>query len=148
MKTEYAGIDYSLGHANRNQETGIHYGVIHHGEVGQAWYEESEPYFADDCECNEDDQHDFMCECDPSSFFIREDDIAAQQPYDDPDIFVLKSKYYTWAQFCSPCAPGAGYLTSFTDPEVGVKTYCFGHDWFENERAPYPVYSVETNELV
>jgi len=30
----------------------------------------------------------------------------------------------------------------------GVKTYCLGADWFENERAPYPVYSVATGELV
>jgi len=26
--------------------------------------------------------------------------------------------------------------------------YCFGHDWFEDGKAPYPVYSVETGELV
>ena len=142
-KTDYAGIDYSLGKANRNQETGIHYGVIHANEVGQFWYDESKPYYDKDCECG-----DFDCFCDPISFFIREDDLKAEQTFDDPDIFVLESKYYTWSQYCSPCAPGAGYLMSYTDPEVGVKTYCFGHDWFESGKAPYPVYDVETNELV
>jgi hypothetical protein len=145
-KTDYAGIDYSLGQANRNQETGIHYGVIHHREVGQYWYDESEPHYSDECECEE--QFDFGCECDPISLHIEEDDISAEQPYDDPDIFVLKSKYYTWAQYCSPCAPGAGYLMNFTDPGIGIKAYCFGHDWFENEKAPYPVYDVKTNGLV
>lgn len=32
--------------------------------------------------------------------------------------------------------------------ESGVKTYCVGHDWFEDGKAPYPVYSVATGELV
>lgn len=40
MKTNYAGIDYSLGKSNRD-ENGIHYGVIPANEV-PAWYEESE----------------------------------------------------------------------------------------------------------
>jgi hypothetical protein len=26
------------------------------------------------------------------------------------------------------------------------KAYCLGHDWFDDGRAPYPVYSVETGE--
>ena len=60
----------------------------------------------------------------------------------DNDIFVLKSLYFTYAQFCSPCVPGAGNLDT-TGPE-GVKTYCLGHDWFDDSKAPYPVFSVET----
>lgn len=46
----------------------------------------------------------------------------------------------------APCAPGAGYLSN-PCPD-GPKTYCFGHDWFENDVAPYPVYRVDTGELV
>lgn len=64
----------------------------------------------------------------------------------DSDIFVIKSPYYTFAQFCSPCVPGAGNLDSAMDD--GVKTYCLGHDWFEDGKAPYPVYFVETEKLV
>jgi len=64
----------------------------------------------------------------------------------DSDIFVLKSSFYTFAAFCSPCVPGAGNLDS--PIEGGVKTYCLGHDWFEDGEAPYPVYSVETGEEV
>jgi hypothetical protein len=64
----------------------------------------------------------------------------------DFDIFVIKSPYYTFAQFCSPCVPGAGNLDN-PMPD-GVKTYCLGHDWFDESRAPYPVYSVETGEQV
>lgn len=62
------------------------------------------------------------------------------------DIFILKSPYFTRAQFCSPCAPGACYLTSPT--EDGERAYCFDGSWFESGEAPYPVYSVETGELV
>jgi hypothetical protein len=62
------------------------------------------------------------------------------------DVFIVRSPFYTRAAFCSPCAPGACHLASPCDD--GDKTYCFGHDWFEDKKAPYPVYSVETNELV
>jgi len=26
--------------------------------------------------------------------------------------------------------------------EGGVKTYCLGHDWFDGDKAPYPVFTV------
>ena len=64
----------------------------------------------------------------------------------DSDIFVIKSPFYTRAQFCSPCVPGAGNLDSPMGD--GVQTYCLGHDWFEEGKAPYPVFSVATNEEV
>lgn len=64
----------------------------------------------------------------------------------DGDIFVIESPYFTRAQFCSPCASGACYLLN--ECETGEKAYCFGHDWFEGGKAPYPVYSVETGALV
>lgn len=58
----------------------------------------------------------------------------------DTDIFVLASPFYTFAQFCSPCVPGAGNLDS--PCEDGPKTYCLGHDWFEDGKAPYKVFKV------
>lgn len=64
----------------------------------------------------------------------------------DSDAMVIKSPFYTMAQFCSPCVPGAGSLDNPCDD--GAKSYCFGHDWFETGRAPYPVYSVETGAAV
>ncbi len=64
----------------------------------------------------------------------------------DNDVFVLKSPFYTFARFCSPCVPGAGNLDDWEDG--AVKTYCLGHDWFEDGKAPYPVYSVETGKEV
>ena len=62
------------------------------------------------------------------------------------DVWVTSSPYYTRAQFCSPCAPGACYVMNEC-PE-GERAFCFGHDWFEGGRAPYTVYSVETGEIV
>lgn len=59
----------------------------------------------------------------------------------DTDLMVIKSPYYTFAQFCSPCVPGAGNLDGFMND--GVKTYCLGHDWFGGGIAPYPVYRVK-----
>lgn len=77
------------------------------------------------------------------------------------DVFVLASPYFTYAQYCSPCVPGACNLDSplHTDTDAsevhcickdhGIpKAFCLGHDWFENNKAPYPVYSVETGEKI
>ena len=62
------------------------------------------------------------------------------------DVMVLASSFYTFAQYCSPCVPGAGNLDN--PIEDGAKTYCLGHDWFEEGKAPYPVFSVETGAEV
>ena len=64
----------------------------------------------------------------------------------DYDIFIEKSPYYTECQYCSPCAPGAGYILN--QCEGGVKAYCYGHDWFEDGKSPYRVFSVETGKEV
>jgi hypothetical protein len=67
---------------------------------------------------------------------------------EDGDIFILKSPYFTRAQFCSPCAPGACYLENPTDE--GERAYCFGPDWFDEsiEACPYSVWRVDTGELI
>jgi hypothetical protein len=59
---------------------------------------------------------------------------------------VVKSPFYTYAQFCSPCVPGAGNLDN--PMAEGVKTYCLGHDWFEGGVAPYPVWRVDDHAFV
>lgn len=64
----------------------------------------------------------------------------------DNDAMVIASPYYTIVQFCSPCVPGAGNLDNAC--EDGARTYCFGHDWFEDNKAPYPVFLVFTGEPV
>jgi len=81
----------------------------------------------------------------PVSHDLEDGEYRATQSNDDCDIFVLESPYYTKCGFCSPCAPGAGYLLSESDD---CKAYCFGHDWFDDGVAPYTVYSVATGEIV
>ena len=164
------GIDYSLGTANRDPTTGIHFGVIHANDVGMFWYEDSTAdYGPPSCpECGEE-VHEYRpgvgdfryeepplpyhCEScgyafdsdeafgeDPVAYYLDDGEYRAEQHGGDCDIFVMKSPYYTRATFCGPCAPGAGYLSS--PCEDGVRAYCFGHEWFEDGVAPYPVYLV------
>ena len=64
----------------------------------------------------------------------------------DTDVCILQSPYYTFAEFCSPCVPGAGNLNRYNLD--GVKTYCFSHEMFETRIAPYPVYEVADDSIV
>lgn len=152
-----AGIDYSHGLANFNPDTGIHFGVISAHKVPY-WWDDTEPTNPPyECECGlviVDPTDGDECECgnvvDLTFFegvvhhYIDDDEYTAESD-DNTDIWVYKSPYFTRCAFCSPCAPGAGYLTDVRDE--GVKTYCLGHEWFDGP-APYPVYSVSTGELV
>lgn len=59
----------------------------------------------------------------------------------DGSVFVIKSPYYALCSYCSPCAPGAGYLGS----EGSVKAYCLPTDWFndgDRNTAPYTAHKV------
>jgi len=140
MKTDYAGIDYSHGKSNVDGK-GFHYGVINYNVVGSAWYEEAQPNYG---EFDHEDE-DYI---DPISWYIDYEDLQAECSDDYGDIFITKSPYYTWCQYCSPCAPGAGYLVNWTEEGVGAKAYCFDHDWFDSGKAPYPVYRVSDGSFV
>lgn len=143
--TNYAGIDYGLGMSNVDPTNGIRYGVIPQGEVLQAWADSSEAEYPE-CESETCEKQGYCeCEFEPLHFYFAEDGYEATCG-DDGTIFIIQSPYYTRAQYCSPCAPGAGYLLNPCDN--GPKTYCFGHDWFENGKAPYPVYKVSDDTLV
>lgn len=175
MSSNYAGIDYGRGLSNVNHETGIRYGVISSHTVGQAWYDDAIADYGDpSCpECGNtvldsdavdiQDQEwfegkDYAClgckACYWSDSVFGDEPVGYSYEADgykltdclDSDIFVLDSPYYTFAQFCSPCVPGAGNLDTFCPS--GPKTYCLGHDWFENSKAPYPVYRVADNSEV
>jgi hypothetical protein len=130
-----AGIDYGRGLTNIDTETGIRYGVISQNEVLQAWADSSEPDYWD--------VEDEFAE--PLSYTLDDGEYKAICG-DDGDIFIIKSPFYTLCRFCSPCAPGAGYLMNPDDD--GIKAYCFGRDWFDDEQAPYKVFSVETGKEV
>ena len=125
---------------NMNLETGIRYGVINQNEVLQAWADSSE-FICPDCDCVD------FCECMSGSCAAEYIGGGYQAVCDDiGDIFVMESPFYTYAPLCSPCAPNAVYLADAN--ESGLKGYCFGHDWFEDGVAPYPVYRVSDDSLV
>jgi hypothetical protein len=197
MKTDYAGIDYGMGKANIDRDTGIRYGVISQNEVLQAWTESSEAVFPElhltgevyrvfvnGWEFKLTDEYgnvydngkawhprvkhsdkwskaratqemrealesapeypdEYGFDCEPTGYFYNNDGYHAGCG-NDGDIFITKSPYYTTCQFASPCAPGAGYIMTTVDN--GVRTYCFGHDWFNDGKAPYPVFDVKTGK--
>jgi hypothetical protein len=83
---------------------------------------------------------------DESGPYLYEEPGLKVQTTSDNNLWVFKSPFYTRAQFCSPCVPGAGNLDTFC-PD-GPKTYCLPADWFEDGKAPYNIWSVETDEMV
>jgi transcription elongation factor Elf1 len=174
MKTQ--GIDYGNGATNIDKSNGIRYGVIDQGKVIQAWADSSKLDYGkpSEFECLECEQITAVnlpddpviawggmvlcpncgvksgCElpdfAEPIAVTYDADGYICRQSGDDCDIFIIKSPYYTICEFCSPCAPGAGYIMHTR--EHGIKAYCFGHNWFEDGTAPYPVYKVSDNTLV
>lgn len=123
-----AGIDYGMGLTNIDRETGIRYGVIPSGDLGEFWHEDGEQPIG----------------------YTMEGEYTATQSGGDSDVFVLKSPYYTRAEFCSPCAPGAAYLRSPTTNGDGPRAYCLHADCFDRhgEGCPYPIWEVATNRCV
>jgi ribosomal protein L37AE/L43A len=165
--TSNKGIDYGLGRTNIGN-AGIRFGVIPHYDIGSPWYDSAEADYGDpSCpkcgnKANKARKSDYHCTgckyhfdsdeafCDtPQAFKLDDGEYKATQGGDDCDVFILESPFFTYAQFCSPCAPGACYLRNPLDaPNDGNKAYCFNHDWFESGVAPYTVYSVKTGEVV
>jgi hypothetical protein len=107
------------------------------------WFDRHLPHHCADCCYSFDNDHAYGDE--PLGYYLDDGEHQATCG-SDGDIFITKSPYYTRAAFCSPCAPGACYLMS--PCEDGEKAYCFGHDWFDGNKAPYPVYRVADDTLV
>jgi hypothetical protein len=162
--TNYIGIDYGRGMSNIDNETGIRYGVISIHAVGEYLYDSQEfDYWLGCSSCGTD--FDATCEdwrycpyCgkkqyddswyggEPIGWKIDDEEYLVVDCLDS-DAMVIRSPYYTHAQFCSPCVPGACNLNS--PCEDGPKAYCFGSDWFdEYNPCPYPVYRVSDDALV
>ncbi len=161
-----ASIDYSPRNStvNRDPETGIRYGIIPLHRLGEFASESFEADYIDSCpECGTDwpEDLDTPSDCPSCHKHIGDgeqynDEPSSQEYTEDGykaciessgDVWFFKSPYYTHANFYSPCAPGACYLTS-PAPD-GEKAYCPGPDWFDDEDpAPYPIYNVTTGELV
>lgn len=148
--TDYAGIDYGFKQSNIDTKTGLRFGVISQDTISQAWYDSSKPYYpCKECEYRRKKDKSFYCDnCEPSSWYYKDREYLIDSFMDNTDVIIVKSPYFTYAQFCSPCAPGACNLDSPLDrPEQDNKCYCLGHDWFENGKAPYPVFDIKTGQL-
>ena len=154
---------------NMNHETGIRFGVIHFESVDQQWCERSQQVFSSCCpfckstNLSGDDNGKLTCgDCfglyDEDQ--LEDSDEALGEYFNDhydmtrehgsPYIMVTKSPFYTFTRLCSQCFPNAGNLDEFYSDSVlnGFKTYCLGHEWFNDGTAIYPVMSVETDKLV
>jgi len=166
-KTDYQGIDYGLGQSNIDKETGIRYGVIPISHVSGFW-DVAEPVYYLSCPICEQElteiPKDLICPyC--GEEIDQEEDIYSLEPVcwryegkgyileaDETDIFIIKSPYYTYAQFCSPCAPGACYLPNplnvkspsetWIEEFPNNKCYCLDKSWFDNDKAPYEYWEV------
>ncbi len=156
------GIDYGMGTTNVDTATGIRYGVIPANDVPYIWDSVESDYGDPSCpKCGgpvtKSRSKDYRCKpCrkslwshevygdDPIGHDLNTDGIAGRID-SHGDLMIFKSPYYTRAAFCSPCAPGACYLTDATDD--GERAYCLPHDWFDGP-APYPVYRADTGEIV
>lgn len=160
MKTSRPGIDYSHGLRNENGARynvdesvmgGIRYGVIPIHDVVQAWSDSSEAIYPESESCDDDENESCDDYSEPSEFVLNDGEYQATQSADDVDIFVIKSPFYTFAQFCSPCAPGACYLRNPVDPiNTDNRCYCFGIDFFDADISPcpYPIWRVDTGEKI
>ena len=170
MKTSYAGINYAglTSAANMDRSNNTRYGVINQNEVSQAWCDGSEPDYSLSCyhcgadlslfpgeswdicpKCGKEIDTDMLYDGLEPRAYVYDSNGYFCESGGDGDIFVIHSPYYTYAQFCSPCAPGACYLNNpLVEPIEDNKCYCFGHDWFDDGIAPYDVYDVKTSKIV
>jgi hypothetical protein len=190
------GIDYGNGKANIDDATGIRFGVISCNSFSCDAQNDFEPDYGrpdsfecpdcgeslsvtnkewgDSVECKDcDESYDIdLPDCVESCGWTYEKDRYVITDCLDNDAMIIKSPFYTYAQFCSPCVPGAGNLDNTLpwcegmDPDwkrlkvsallwrrlaIGnfyPKVFCLGHDWFDEGVAPYPVFNVDTLETV
>ena len=129
---------------NIDHETGIRYGVI---PVRDIIFDDFEPVYNITCpDCGTEEEENTHCsKCGkeihtdfehPLYWMYEKDGYVLVTDTDCIDVFVVKSPYYTFAKFCSPCAPGACDLTA--PAKNGNKCYCLDETFFENaEGAPY-----------
>lgn len=149
--------------ANYDEQTSIHYGVISQNSVISEIWESFESVYEIECancghvysdnesancpKCDIDNHLEFECADSPSYWkWNGEKEYALEYAESLSAFYVTRSPYYTYAAFCSPCAPNAGDLDA--PRKKGIKTYCLDASFFESNNAPYPVYRVSDNQRV
>lgn len=175
---DYSGPLGAVENVNRDPDTGIRFAWISLHKLGEFAHESFEAIYTARCpHCGEDlpddthftsrtvkvpggsVRHMHGADCPSCGKLIREEEQYGDEPdanvcddgeykafLKDGEAVFEKSPYFTRAAFCSPCAPGACHLNSPCDD--GERCYCPGHDWFDEDKAPFPIYSVATGERV
>ncbi len=168
-------IDYGMGKTNIDKETGIRYGFIYANNVSdfaideivqegddlsyRSWRKELTESLEEAIKCAIENYGHYekdMVDIDSivsqveyqgegGTYEYSKDGINLSFDTDDSGIFILKSDYYTLCSLCSPCAPGAGFITE----EGSYKAYCLPPDWFDDiNKMPYRCFRVDNNEEV
>jgi hypothetical protein len=151
MSSDY-GIDYGNRKSNIDLKTGIRFGVIPCNTIDFLWDSLEAVYILECRSCGKEIEDDICPDCntennfeeiEPLSWKYEKNGYILTTGSDCIDIFVIKSPFYTYAKFCSPCAPGACYLPDFItdDKPDNNKCYCLDSEWFE--QAPnYKIYTL------
>ena len=120
------GIDHGLGLVNVDIETGIRYGIfperiLHHWVI-----EELQPLYAP-CECEESPDCDCAEYADPDvwALDVGDDGRAVSWRDDEGDYWFTRGPYVYRADYASPCAPGAGYISRLLRADQG-DCYAYG----------------------
>ena len=144
------GIDYGHGVTNIDTETGIRYGIISANLIDISEFEYMYDIVCPECfstltDFPEEDDEGFIrcpacdhvtgdpddfCPDEPSAVIYNQDGYSMRYDPDSNDVWVFKSPWKALAGFCSPCAPGAVYLTDKAEDAYG---YCLDKGWFYNE---------------
>ena len=143
---------------NRDSETGIRYGIISLNDLNEWALESFEGVYAAFCpECSTEMDVDNLPDdgepcphcgetpevsddwyCDEPIAWTFEQDGYALQLTGNNEVWIFKSPHITidWGH-CSPCAPGAAYLSKNPVNTYGADefygdefAYCLGEDWF------------------
>lgn len=158
------GIDYGRGQTNIDNETGIRYGIIPANNVmseALSGFDYPDMLVCPECQTEilpddprlEMENDDGMTECPQCGQLIYSERFGEWvEDYDGPlyyndaeyalmldsnnDVWIFKSPYKAKAGYCSPCAPGAVYLTDKSQDDYG---YALGPEWFEDEITPYDI---------
>jgi hypothetical protein len=100
---------------------------------------------------------------DEPAYYYFDDQYEAEFSHSLVCWIIKKSPYYTYCKGCSPCVPNAGDLDSpvtpdnFDESNVPLsmfdyakvrRAYCLPKEFFDDDKAPYVYFRVETGERV
>jgi hypothetical protein len=124
------GIDWGRGVCNIDVEKGIRYGVIHshvlNQDVVSEIYDLVRESFCRNCENIREESCENCCIDEVFGDFSLEG--IEGFLHSDGNISVLRSKRTKYCNFCSPCVPGAGDLSSRGED---CEAYDVPEEWYQ-----------------